>query len=113
MEVNFRIGQRISGYLQDGMPFLGYIIGFAGSTKKDGPLARVKFYNTKGHGVAMLNTCHPMDVNEITHKRDTFLAAASRVGPSLYFKNSKAQRDFLEAFWRELADFTQKDSKDE
>jgi hypothetical protein len=108
-QINFRLGQKIRGYLTDGMPFDGYIIGFAGEKKKYGPLARVKFYNSKETGLAVLNSCHPMEVEKITHKKNTFLAAASRVSPILHFKNTKAQRDFLEAFWQELCDFTEKD----
>ena len=104
----FRLGQRITGYCTDGEAFTGYIVGFAGEKKKTGPLARVRCENNT-YAVAKLNTCHPMDVDTIKHKKNTFLAAASRVSPVLYFKNDKARRDFLEALWTELADFTDKD----
>jgi hypothetical protein len=107
--MNFRLGQKISGYLTDDMPFDGYIIGFAGQTKKHGPLARVKFYNAEGTGVARLDTCHPMEVEKIKHSKKTFLAAASRVSPVLAFKNPKARRDYLERLWIELCDFTDKE----
>lgn len=107
--MNFRLGQKITGYLTDGYPFDGYIIGFAGETKKHGPLARVKFYTSDEVGLARLNTCHPMEVEKIKHSKKTFLAAASRVSPVLAFKNDKAQRDYLERLWVELCDFTEKE----
>ena len=106
--MNFRLGQKISGYLTDGMPFDGYIIGFAGENKKQEPLARVKFYNTEETGVARLDTCHPMEVDRVKHSKKTFLAATSRVGPVLAFKNDKAKRDYLDRLWIELCDFTEK-----
>ena len=105
---NFQIGQKLTGYLDNDMPFDGYIISFAGEDKKLGPKAVVKFYNSEGTGIALLNTCHPMEVDKISHSKKSFLAAASRVGPVLYFKDAKARRDFLEVFWEELCLYTDK-----
>lgn len=109
-ELTFSIGNRVSGYLTDGLPFLGYISAFKGEEKKTKrPLIMVRICGSKPakYEIAYLDSCHPMPLNEITHTKETFLAAASRCSPILAFKSHKARRDYLEGLWVELVNFSQ------
>lgn len=111
--MNFQIGDRVSGYLEeDGLPFLGYITSFIPSKSdqdKDNLKANVRIARTTRYDVCLLNTCHPMPLDEAKHNKQSFLAAVSRVSPILYFKDDKARRDFTENLWNELVRFSNND----
>ena len=109
-ELQFSIGNRVSGYLTDDLPFLGYIVGFNGVEKgSKRPLIRVRIAgrDPEVYDIAYLDSCHPMPLDHISHNKASFLAAASRCSPVLYFKNIKARRDYLEGLWDELVNFSQ------
>jgi hypothetical protein len=108
-ELTFVIGQRVSGYLvEDGLAFLGYISGFAGKDATEREMAMVKIESTGEYEKAHVDTFHPMPLDLITHNKQTFLAAASRCSPCLYFKDAKSRRDYLEGLWAELQNYSQK-----
>lgn len=107
MNLNFSIGNRVSGYLIDGEAFLGYIIAFKGQNEEGRDLAMVRLAQAPEQTeLAFLDTCHPMPLNQATHTKESFLAAASRCSPCMYFKDSKARRDYLEGLWAEMVNFS-------
>lgn len=107
MNLNFSIGNRVSGYLIDGEAFLGYIISFKGKNEAGRELVMVRLpMAPEGAHLAFLDTCHPMPVNQATHTKESFLAAASRCSPCLYFKDEKSRRDYLEGLWNEMVNFS-------
>jgi hypothetical protein len=107
--VNFRIGQRVTGYDTTGMPVTGRISAF-GETPTGLKIARIRYTNDDSgkpkYCDAVLHTLHPLPLDMIKHKKSTFLAAAARISPPKYFKDDVSQRDFLEFFWQELSDYT-------
>lgn len=114
--MNFKIGQLISAYNEEGEACGGRITGFAGEDSKLGPMAMIRL-NLKGdngeplYEKIRLNTAHVLPINYARHRKETFLAAASRCGPFLYFKDDKSRRDYLEALWDELCLFTQEEDE--
>ena len=103
-DLEFVIGQRVCGYLvEDGLPFIGIITSFGDvHPKTQRAVTTVKIESSGEYCEAYSDTFHPIPLDKVTHSKQTFLAAASRCGPVLYFKDSKARRDFLEGFWFEL-----------
>jgi hypothetical protein len=109
--MNFKLGQRISAYDEEGLPCRGKISGFDGEDTSLGPMAIIRLELKDREGKAQyerirLNTAHPIPVDFACHRKETFLAAASRCGPVLYFKDEKARRDYLEVLWNELCLFS-------
>lgn len=111
---DFSLGQLISAYDEEGCPCRGRISAFDGTDPELGPMAHISLYIKDPNGKTRyarirLDTAHHLPILFARHSKETFLAAASRSGPCLYFKNDKARRDYLETLWDEMCKFSQED----